>query len=238
MLCDVDDAARGVAAGIVSDGGEAIFQDVDVRSLEQLHAAVGTAEATFGRLDTVVANAGTVGGAAVAHRLEDLGDDQSGVDHRRRPSRDHANVRRGHSCAATGWRRRDVSHRVDRRPHRGGGAGGVQHVEGWDRQRGADAPFELVADNIRVNCVCPGGVETNLLSATDILPILMAQMEASQPEDQPTDPTALMNRAAAPEEVANVHRFLVSNDASLVNGQPVVCDAGSMVANLWMVIDR
>jgi NAD(P)-dependent dehydrogenase (short-subunit alcohol dehydrogenase family) len=47
-----------------------------------------------------------------------------------------------------------------------------------------------------------------------------------------------MNRAADPAEVARVHRFLVSDEASLVNGQAVVCDAGSSVANLWMVIDR
>jgi enoyl-[acyl-carrier-protein] reductase (NADH) len=47
-----------------------------------------------------------------------------------------------------------------------------------------------------------------------------------------------VNRAAEPEEVANVHLFLVSDDASLINGQPVVCDAGSTIANLWMVLDR
>jgi NAD(P)-dependent dehydrogenase (short-subunit alcohol dehydrogenase family) len=47
-----------------------------------------------------------------------------------------------------------------------------------------------------------------------------------------------MNRAADPDEVASVHLFLVSDEASLVNGQPIVCDAGSSIANLWMVVDR
>ncbi|WP_242418689.1 SDR family oxidoreductase, partial [Frankia sp. CpI1-P] len=113
--------------------------------------------------------------------------------------------------------------------------------------------FELVTDRIRVNCACPGGVATNLLANTDVLPVLMAQAEAQARADAAEAPAsvsasagpvggpgaqALMNRAADPAEVARVHRFLVSDEASLVNGQAVVCDAGSSVANLWMVIDR
>lgn len=39
------------------------------------------------------------------------------------------------------------------------------------------------------------------------------------------------------DEVASCHLFLVSDEASLVTGHALVADAGSMVANRWMISD-
>ncbi|MCU4186642.1 SDR family oxidoreductase [Acidiferrimicrobium sp. IK] len=238
VLCDLDASGGAVAEGIVTAGGEAVFRTVDVRSLEQLQQAVAVAERSYGRLDTVVANAGTVGGSAVAHRLEDLTDDQwvSIIDV------NLVGTMRTFAAAIPALRRA------------GGGAmsatasiaalTGVAGQAAYSASKGGivsvvrTLAYELVADGIRVNCVCPGGINTNLLGDTDILPALTAQMEAAATRGDAMSPQELMNRAAQPEEVANVHRFLVSDDASLITGQAVVCDSGSMVANLWMVIDR
>lgn len=237
VVCDLDEAGQSVSDDIEAGGGEALFCRADVRRFDQLKDAVEGAESRFGHLNAVVANAGTVGGGAVAHRLEDLSEDQwtSIIDI------NLLGTMRTFAAAIPALRRA------------GGGAmsatasiaalTGVAGQAAYSASKGGivsvvrTLAFELVSDRIRVNCVCPGGVNTNLLANTDILAMLMAQMDPASAEG-PTDPTALMNRAAEPHEVAAVHRFLLSDDASLINGQPVVCDAGSMIANLWMVIDR
>ncbi|MCM3920950.1 SDR family oxidoreductase [Frankia sp. AiPs1] len=255
VVADIDQQGEAVAKEIVAAGGEAVFQRVDVRRRDEVRAAVAAAESTFGHLDTVIANAGTVGGPAVARRLEDLDEERwtAILDI------NLAGTIRTFAAAVPALRRA------------GGGAmsatasiAGLTGVAGqaaYSASKGGiiavvrALAFELVADRIRVNCACPGGVATNLLANTDVLPVLMAQAEAqaradAAPATAPATASAsagpvggpgaqaLMNRAADPVEVARVHRFLVSDEASLVNGQAVVCDAGSSVANLWMVIDR
>jgi 3-oxoacyl-[acyl-carrier protein] reductase len=247
VVADIHDAGNAVVTEIIAAGGEAIFQSVDVRRADQLRDAVAAAEETFGHLDTVVANAGTVGGATVAHRLEDLAEEQwaSLLDI------NLAGTLRTFIAAIPALRRA------------GGGAmsatasiaglTGVAGQAGYSASKGGiiaavrALAYELVADGIRVNCVCPGGVNTNLLADTDVLPVLLAQAEQQAREGAAAigerapgaaDPTAMMNRAADPNEVANVHLFLVSDESSLITGQPVVCDAGSSIANLWMVLDR
>jgi NAD(P)-dependent dehydrogenase (short-subunit alcohol dehydrogenase family) len=240
VVADISDAGEAVVKDIVAAGGEAIFHSVDVRRSDQVRAAVAAAEETFGRLDTVVANAGTVGGSTVARRLDDLAEEQwaSVLDI------NLAGTIRTFTAAIPALRRA------------GGGAmsatasiAGLTGVAGqaaYSASKGGiisvvrALAYELVTDGIRVNCVCPGGVNTNLLAGTDVLPVLMAQAQAAAESPTPPapDPTALMNRPAEADEVANVHLFLVSDEASLINGQPVVCDAGSSVANLWMVVDR
>jgi NADP-dependent 3-hydroxy acid dehydrogenase YdfG len=54
------DRLEGLAAEIAAAGGRALVIEADVSSREQVDAAVGTAVAHFGRLDTVVANAGVM----------------------------------------------------------------------------------------------------------------------------------------------------------------------------------
>jgi NAD(P)-dependent dehydrogenase (short-subunit alcohol dehydrogenase family) len=238
VICaDLSDEAETTAKEIVAAGGAAIFQRTDVRNGDDLKGAVAAAEVTFGQLNVVVANAGTVGGPAVARRLEDLSDEQLMTI---------INVNllgtiRTFTAAIPALRRA------------GGGAlsatasvaalTGVAGQAAYSASKGGIVSmvralaYELVSDSIRVNCVCPGGVNTNLLAGTDILPLLIAAQEATDPAAAQT-PHALMNRAADVEEVAAVHDFLVSDRASLINGQAIVCDAGSSVANMWMVVDR
>jgi meso-butanediol dehydrogenase / (S,S)-butanediol dehydrogenase / diacetyl reductase len=76
------------------------------------------------------------------------------------------------------------------------------------------------ADHIRVNCVCPGPVDTPLLRgsvarAADPEAKLRAEMSST-----------LLGRLGRPEEIASVIRFLVSGEASFMTGSIVVADGG------------
>ncbi|MBI3800183.1 MAG: glucose 1-dehydrogenase [Deltaproteobacteria bacterium] len=74
------------------------------------------------------------------------------------------------------------------------------------------------ADGIRVNCVCPGGIETNILKrATSEEVAEFWRMSAS---GHP------MGRNGQPEEIAQAILFLASDDASFVTGCPLLVDGG------------
>lgn len=71
---------------------------------------------------------------------------------------------------------------------------------------------------IRVNAVCPGGVETNVMTGIEITP--NAGVIATAPYQ------AAIGRVAKPEELAAVICFLASDEASNVSGAIVPVDNG------------
>ncbi|MFN8401096.1 MAG: glucose 1-dehydrogenase [Anaerolineales bacterium] len=74
--------------------------------------------------------------------------------------------------------------------------------------------------NIRVNCVCPGSVDTPLLEKEmDDL----GGADLQRPKFASRHP---MNRIATPEEVANAVAYLASDDASFVTGTALPVDGG------------
>ena len=75
-------------------------------------------------------------------------------------------------------------------------------------------------DNIRCNAICPGGINTEMVSP-----------EAFANADQKGLGVAMLamgfgNRMAEPLEIANVALFLASDEASIVNGAVVTADSG------------
>ena len=73
---------------------------------------------------------------------------------------------------------------------------------------------EMGRRGIRVNCIAPGFVETDMVDAMN--PRVVEGAKALIP----------MRRLARPEEIAKVVRFLASDDASYVTGQQWVVDGG------------
>ena len=85
-------------------------------------------------------------------------------------------------------------------------------VEGLTRNMSA----EMVPFGIRVNCVHPGLIDTDMsawvLKRGDLLPGILAQISLGRP--------------GKPREIASVAAFLASDEASYVTGQSIYVDGG------------
>lgn len=75
-------------------------------------------------------------------------------------------------------------------------------------------------ENIRVNCVCPGVIETAMTEAVASNPQYRAAMENMTP----------LGRMGQPEEIASAVLWLCSDHASFVTGHPLVIDGGATVS--------
>jgi meso-butanediol dehydrogenase/(S,S)-butanediol dehydrogenase/diacetyl reductase len=81
------------------------------------------------------------------------------------------------------------------------------------------AAIEYAARGIRVNCVCPGAIDTPLLKPSLAIPGFAEGTIGMIP----------MRRLGRPEEMANVVMFLASDLASYVTGAAFVADGGLTV---------
>jgi meso-butanediol dehydrogenase / (S,S)-butanediol dehydrogenase / diacetyl reductase len=75
---------------------------------------------------------------------------------------------------------------------------------------------EYARDGVRVNCICPGAIDTPLLAPALLQPGFAEQLNQAIP----------MGRLGKPEEMANVVLFLASDLASFVTGAAFVADGG------------
>jgi NAD(P)-dependent dehydrogenase (short-subunit alcohol dehydrogenase family) len=80
--------------------------------------------------------------------------------------------------------------------------------------------IDHAVDNIRVNCVCPGAVDTPMLRAsmqnTQVAPSLLQEIGQAH----------ALGRIARPEEIAKMIAFLCSDDASFITGGVYLVDGG------------
>ena len=70
--------------------------------------------------------------------------------------------------------------------------------------------------NIRVNCICPGHIDTNLIREFIQNPERREWLEQRYP----------MGRIGRPEEIAYAALFLASDESSFVTGAPLIVDGG------------
>ncbi len=88
------------------------------------------------------------------------------------------------------------------------------------------AALECTATGVRVNCVCPGQIDSRMLSAI---------VEGRNPGDAPVPTERIVDRTPArrlgqASEVAAVVAFLASDDASYVSGSAYTVDGGRVAS--------
>lgn len=80
---------------------------------------------------------------------------------------------------------------------------------------------DLAKENIRVNSVCPGCVQTEgFISAVREMGMTLEEAQREYGK------THLLNRIAQPYEIASAIAFLLSDDASFITGADLVVDGG------------
>jgi NAD(P)-dependent dehydrogenase (short-subunit alcohol dehydrogenase family) len=78
--------------------------------------------------------------------------------------------------------------------------------------------------NIRVNCVCPGFIETNMVETA--LAGMADSAQARAEIRKAGEAAHALGRFGKPEEIANAILFLASDEASFVTGSPLHVDGG------------
>jgi NAD(P)-dependent dehydrogenase (short-subunit alcohol dehydrogenase family) len=80
--------------------------------------------------------------------------------------------------------------------------------------------LDYAADKVRVNCLCPGFVNTPLLAS------LPAERRARLAALHP------LGRLGEPEDIAHMALFLISDQASWITGQAIAVDGGFNVGHM------
>ena len=212
--CAVRLASEGatVATIDIADGVEYV---VDVRDEAAIEAAFADVVGTHGRLDAVVHAAGVAGGGPVHLLEQDEWDRVVDINMKGTYLVDkHAAI---HMLAAGRGSIVNISSIEGLEGTEGGSAynaskGGVVTLT-------KSMAIDYGRKGIRVNCICPGGIDTPLLRDIVAAPGLERYRDAMRDAH-------LLGRFGRPEEIAAAAAFLASDDASFITGHALVVDGG------------
>lgn len=218
-VLDIDETeGRESTAEIEAQGGEAIFLKCDVRSASDCRRAVETTVQRSGKIDILC----NCAGIAIRKDIIDLTEEEWD---------------RALDVTLKGiylLSREVVPHMI-----RSGGGSIINIGSGWSLKGGPRAASYCAAKggalnltramaidhghhNIRVNCVCPGDVET---------PMLLSEC-AQLGEDREAFLREAANRPLArigtPDDIANAVLFLASPMSSWITGAALVVDGGGL----------
>lgn len=225
------EGAKVIAADIADDRGarlEAAHQGAvkyvhcDVTDEGQVAAAVGAAEAEFGKLDVLFNNAGAGGARDMADGVTAEGFDL---------------VMHLHLRAALFG----MKYAVPAMKKQGGGSiistasvAGLQAGYGPLLYSIAKAAIihmtkvsasQLAEHNIRVNCICPGLIATNIFASGLGMPSQVADTRIEAIADAAKNSQPL-HRGGRPRDIAEGALYLASNGSDWVTGQALTIDGG------------
>lgn len=207
---------KGVVKRIKHGGGEAIFVRADVSQAKDCRHAVDQTVKTFGRLDILFNNAGVFYPQTALECSEREWDEQIDVNLKGTFLMSKfalpAMIAQGRGVIvnnSSGW-----------------GIVGGDHAVAYCASKGGVVlmtkamAIDHGAQGIRVNCVCPGDVETPMLPAD-------AKMRGLKWADYMAGCASRpLGRVGTVEEIAKAVLFLASDDASFMTGTALVVDGG------------
>jgi len=211
-----EERGRAVVAQLRKNGGDGIFVRTDVRLAADCRRAVDETLHVFGKLDILFNNAGTFYAHTAVDCSEEEWDEQIDTNLKGAflmskfalPSM----IARGSGVIihnSSGW----------------GIVGGDKAVAYCASKGGMVLMTKAMAidhgpQGIRVNCVCPGDVETPMLPAD-------AKLRGVAWEKYLEGCRArALGRIGTPEEIAKAVLFLASDDSSFMTGASLVVDGG------------
>ena len=212
--------ARGdqIAQAITEAGGRAIFLRADVRVADDCRQVIEQTLERFGRIDVLFNNAGVYHPRTVPECTEQEWDET--ID----SSLKGAFLMSKYALPSM----------IER------GSGSIIHTSsGWGIQGGDHAAAYCAAkgglvvmakamaidhgpDGIRVNCVCPGDVDTPMLPDDAGKRGMAWDDYVAGASDRP------LGRIGTTEEIARAVLFLASDDSSFITGEALVVDGGGI----------
>lgn len=197
---------------IKKDGAQAIFVQTDVSQEEQVKAMIDKTIETFGKIDILFSNAGIMISKSATDITTGEWDRLMNV-----------NVKSAYMCC---------KYAIPEIKRSGGGSVIIDSsvnatlaepdIAAYCASKGAlSAMTRAMAmdygkDNIRVNCICPGWIETPM----------NADYFAVQGNRQKAGKLHALGRIGQPQEVAQAVLFLASDDASFITGSSLTIDGG------------
>jgi meso-butanediol dehydrogenase / (S,S)-butanediol dehydrogenase / diacetyl reductase len=215
VAADINDAAVEETARLATrqNGGRVVPLRADVTDRAAAERMIAVAVMEYGGLDSLVNNAG--GSLGIFGRAADVDE----TDWQRSLDLNLTSVFLG--CHAA----------IPALLERGGGSivnvasisaiVGSVRMSAYAAAKGGvvaftrSAALDYAKEGIRVNCVCPGTIDTPLI-ARNRTHAEQAEMAAAHP----------IGRFAAPEEIADVILFLLSPAASFITGAVITADGG------------
>jgi 3-oxoacyl-[acyl-carrier protein] reductase len=214
IICDLDqDTVDAAVSDVRSAGGEAHGFVVDVTAPASIQAMVDAVMQRYGRIDVLVNNAGIVQDAQLLKMREDQFDRVIDVNLKGTYNCTKAMagimVEQGAGVILNASSIVGLYGNFGQTNYAASKFGVIGMVKTWAR--------ELGRKGVRANAVCPGFVETSILSS--IPDKVLEALKARVP----------LGRLAKPEDVANTYAFLASDEASYINGAVIEVSGGATI---------
>ncbi|MDB5074501.1 MAG: short-chain dehydrogenase [Chloroflexi bacterium] len=208
-------AVEQLAEEIRQSGGRAVAFGVDLAGADDIAALEVSVRATLGQIDILVNNAGIIQPKGFADSTVEEWDRLMAVNLRAVFLLCRAalpELRRRHGAIINIASTAGIRAQADNGPYCVAKSGVIMLTQALAQ--------ELLADGVRVNCVCPGAVDT---------PLMKEYVHArGMPES--LDELAGTGMLLPPEDVASVVAFLAGDGSRSVTGHITVVDRGALIA--------